>query len=112
MLREPVPFAEYGALHERALEYMRWKRDEATTKEPALAPSDEMASDSRLMRFLVAKSFDCAGAAEMYIGALRWRAEAGIDAHRAALLAANAPFFTQGADDLHAHVLRRPNAQL
>ena len=73
LLQEPTAFADYGAAHERALAYMRWRRDAAVVTEPGIAPSAEMASDARLMRFLVAKSFDCAGAAEMYIGALRWR---------------------------------------
>ena len=51
-LSDPVPFADYGELHEKALAYMRWRRDMAVGAEPAIAPSAEMASDSRLWRFL------------------------------------------------------------
>ena len=55
-LAEPTPFANYGPSHERALAYMRWKRDEAVTADGSLAPSPEMAGDMRLWRFLVSKS--------------------------------------------------------
>ena len=102
LLQDPIPFSQYGDMHERALRYMRWRRDDAARQEPEIAPTVEMASDARLMRFLVAKAFDCPAAAEMYIGALRWRREAGIDELRAGLLAANAPFFTQGSSCLQA----------
>ena len=100
MLGEAVPFAQYTAAHERALAYMRWRRDDAVAKEAALAPSPEMASDIRLWRFLVAKQFDCEGAAEMYLASLRWRAESGLDKVRARLIAANAGFFAQGGPAL------------
>ena len=62
-LADPPLFAEYGELHKRALAYMRSRRDAAVAAEPNIAPSAEMASDVRLMRFLIAKSFDCAGSA-------------------------------------------------
>ena len=101
-LADPPLFAEYGELHKRALAYMRSRRDAAVAAEPNMAPSAEMASDVRLMRFLIAKSFDCAGAAEMYIGALQWRRDAKIDAYRNALVVANAAFFTKGASSLKA----------
>jgi hypothetical protein len=97
-----VSFAEYGETHERALAYMRWRRDDAVASESSIQPSAEMAGDARLMRFLIAKSFDCKGAADMYIDALRWRRDAKMDAHREALRAANAPFFTDGAPALQA----------
>ena len=111
-LQETVGFASYGDVHERALEYMRWRRDSAVQASPGLAPTAEMASDTRLMRFLVAKGFDCAGAAEMYIDALRWRVEAGIDAHRQAILNANAPFFVEGAPSLQATRLHARDEKL
>jgi hypothetical protein len=100
-LGEPVPFSQYGEGHERALAYMRWRRDDAVQKSGgALTPSMEMASDSRLWRFLVAKNFDCPAAADMYIGAMQWRKDAGIDAIRDQLVAANPGFFGGGADGL------------
>ena len=105
VLQETANFAEYGQVQERVLKYMRWRRDQAVSENPAIAPSAEMASDARLMRFLIAKGFDCRGAAEMYIDALRWRREVGIDAYRDAIVAANAPFFTQGAPVLSATCL-------
>jgi len=92
-LRMPTPFAEWGALHERGLAYMRFKRDEAVGKAPQLRPSAEMASDLRLWRFLVATSFRGADAAKMYVEALQWRIERGMDAVRDALVDANPGFF-------------------
>ena len=76
-------------LQERALAYMRWRRDDAIDKQGTLyAPSVEMASDVRLWRFLVAESFDAAKAAATYVSAVRWRHDNGLDAIRAALVAA------------------------
>ena len=96
-LSEPVPFAAWGPLHERALAYMRWRRDSAVASDASLAPSPEAAADMRLWRFVVAKNFDCPGAAEMYIGMLRWRRDAGMDKFRGEVLEANSGFFIDGA---------------
>ena len=48
LLEAPVPFAEYGEVHERALSYLRWRRDEACAAEPNLEPSLEATRDSRV----------------------------------------------------------------
>lgn len=109
-LAEPIPFAQYSAAHERALEYMRWRRDDAVAKDAALAPSAEMASDYRLMRFLIAKQFDCGGAADMYVASLRWRSESGMDKTRAKLIEANRAFFTEGAAHLDKIMLHAADA--
>ena len=108
-MRKPLPLAQWAAstLHQRALAYMRWKRDEAAAKEPKLKPSDEMACDARLWRFLVACSFRGGEAAEMYVAALRWRVDRGMDVVRSELRAANAGFFGGGAAGL-----RRPTCLL
>ena len=100
-LRAPTPVAEWGAVHERGLAYMRWRRDEAV-KASGVAPSAEMASDLRLFRFLVATSFKAAEAAQMYTDTLAWRKEHGMDAVRDALVAANREFFEGGGSTLAA----------
>ena len=92
-LKTPVSFADFTAHHERALAYMRWRRQEAVEKDDRLAPSAEMASDARLFRFLMATGFVASEAATMYIDALRWRAERKVDALRDELVAANPGFF-------------------
>ena len=58
VLDEPVPLADFGPVHERALSYMRWRRDAAVVAEPNLSPSEEVGRDDRLWRFAVAKHFE------------------------------------------------------
>jgi len=92
-LKLSVSFADFTAHHERALAYMRWRRQEAVEKDDRLTPSAEMASDTRLLRFLIATGFVASEAAIMYIDALRWRAERKVDTLRDELVAANPGFF-------------------
>ena len=97
ILEEPRLLKDFTAVHERALAYMRWRRDTAVAAEPNLAPSTEAARDDHLWRFLVAKQFDALAAGDMYVDMLRWRRNAGLDTVRADLLAANRLFFQEGA---------------
>ena len=96
-MRKPLPFAEFGELHEQALAYMRWRRDEAVEKDAGLAPSPEAASDVRLWRFAVATGFKMGEAATMYLDAISWRRSRGVDAVREALIKANPAFFGGGS---------------
>ena len=94
-MRKELPLAEWSSsdLHERALAYMRWRRDDAISRDSTLATSFENASDLRLWRFLVATSFRAAEAAHMYLEALRWRREHGMDSVRDELVEGNPEFF-------------------
>ena len=70
ILEEPVQLKDFTAVHERALAYMRWRRDRAIA-ESHIAPSAEAARDDRLWRFLIAKQFDALAAGNMYVDMLR-----------------------------------------
>ena len=101
VLKVPCAFADFGPSHERALAYMRWRRDEALAAGGGGAPlSPEFASDIRLVRFLAACGWEPKAAAGMYVEALRWRAEQGMDAVREQLVRANAGFFVHGGEAL------------
>ena len=100
MLEIPVPFSDFGSVHERALVYLRARRDRALTADSSLTPSSEVTRDPRLWRFFVACKFDAEAAADMYVAQLEWRRDAGVDAMRADLVAANPDFFTKGSETL------------
>jgi len=112
VLRTPLAPSEWcgSELHERALAYMRSRRDAAVLADPSLAPTVEMASDLRLWRFLVATAFKGGDAASMYVEALRWRKRNGTDATRADLRAANPSFFTARATSLEMPLLNEQDA--
>uniref|UniRef100_A0A7S3WBN2 CRAL/TRIO N-terminal domain-containing protein n=1 Tax=Emiliania huxleyi TaxID=2903 RepID=A0A7S3WBN2_EMIHU len=112
VLRTPLAPSEWcgSELHERALAYMRSRRDAAVLADPSLAPTVEMASDLRLWRFLVATAFKGGDAASMYVEALRWRKRNGTDATRKDLRAANPSFFTAGATSLETPLLTEQDA--
>lgn len=94
-------FAEFGPAHERGLAYMRWRRDDAVASAHAgRAPSAEFASDTRMLRFLIACGWDAEAAGDMYVAALAWRYEHGMDAVRDRVVALNRAFFEQGAEAL------------
>merc|ERR1719446_882657 len=112
VLRTPLAPSEWcgSELHERALAYMRSRRDAAVLADPSLAPTAEMASDLRLWRFLVATAFKGGDAASMYVEALRWRKRNGTDATRKCLRDANPSFFTAGATSLETPLLNEQDA--
>lgn len=112
ILEEPVQLKDFTAVHERALAYMRWRRDRAIAEEPHIAPSAEAARDDRLWRFLIAKQFDALAAGNMYVDMLRWRHRSGMDAIRSALLAANPLFFEDGSDTLQAIYLSEDDRRM
>ena len=112
VLEEPAPFVDFGPIHERALSYLRWRRDAAVAAEPNLSPSDEVGRDDRLWRFAIAKQFDMQAAGDMYVNMLRWRRNVGMDAIRSALLAANPLFFGSGGSTLQAIHLGDEDRQL
>ena len=94
-------FAQFGPAHERGLAYMRWRRDDAVASVHAgRAPTAEFASDTRLLRFLIACGWDAQAAGDMYVAALAWRYEHGMDAVRDRVVALNRAFFEQGAEAL------------
>jgi hypothetical protein len=84
----------------RLLDEMRRAVDAAVAKDSSLAPSEEMAGEIRLIRFLGANKWDPASASAEYISALALRKEHKLDDLRSKILAANPGFFGGGSTEL------------
>jgi hypothetical protein len=85
---------------QQLLKEMRAAIDAAVKVDASLAPSEEMAGDIRLIRFLNASKWDSASASTEYVKALHLRKEHRMDELRAKILSVNQCFFVSGGDEL------------
>ena len=85
---------------QRTLAWMVAQKDAACKKNAAIAPSAEMGSELRLLRFLIGQKWDPYKASEEYLKVCNERKKLGVDSMRNQMVAENEAFFNGSSDSL------------